>query len=306
MEAASSEHVGPSHSSDSAWNERFIVANGLRFHIAEAGPENAPLVILLHGFPEFCYSWRFQLLGLADHCHVVAPDLRGYNLSDKPTSGYDIVTLTEDLRSAILELTASGPADQRVADVVGHDWGGILVWALAIRAPDVVRRLAILNAPHPGTFSRELLHPRQWLHSSYIAFFQFRGVAERAIARDDFAMVRRTLRSADRERAWLADVDIQRFVDAIAVPGALHAALEYYRQLPRLVPLLSPLRIVVAPTLVLWGELDAYLGVNFLDGLDRWVSDLRIERFPTAGHWVNQQEPARVNALLDAFFSPVA
>src|SRR5581483_11898283 len=111
------------------------------------------------------------------------------------------------------------------ANIVGHDWGGIVAWAVAIRSPDVVRRLAIVNAPHPGTFSRELLHPRQWLRSSYIAFFQLRGVAERAIARDDFAMVRRTFRAADRERAWLADEDIERFVDALAMPGALHAAL---------------------------------------------------------------------------------
>jgi pimeloyl-ACP methyl ester carboxylesterase len=142
------------------------------------------------------------------------------------------------------------------------------------------------------------------LRSSYIAFFQLRGIAEDRIARDDYALIRRTLRADDRARAWLSDDDIQRYVDAIARPGALRCALEYYRQLVRRGPsVLGPMRVIEAPTLVLWGELDPYLGLGFLDGLDRFVRDLRIERFPTAGHWLNQQEPARVNAALAAFFS---
>ncbi|HEX6817852.1 MAG TPA: alpha/beta hydrolase [Ktedonobacterales bacterium] len=290
--------------------EGWVETNGARLHYVAA--DKGPLALLLHGFPEFWYSWRYQLPALAFGTHgglhgsrrVVALDLRGYNLSEKPYTGYDMVTLTDDLRGAIAALTADVPEEQRVADVVGHDWGGILAWALALRAPDVVRRLAIVNAPHPATLRRELLHPRQWLRSSYIAFFQLRGIAERAIAREDFAMIRRTFRAADRERAWLSDDEINRFVAAIARAGAVSAALEYYRQLVRTGPdILGPMRVIPAPTLVLWGELDPYLGLNFLDGLDRWVGNLRIERFPTAGHWLNQQEPARVNTLLDAFLA---
>src|SRR5262249_29327738 len=119
--------------------------------------------------------------------------------------------------------------------------------------------------------------------------------------RNDYAMVRRTFRAADRARSWLSDLDIQRYVDAIARPGALSAALAYYRQLWRAMPQLSPMRVITAPTLVLWGELDPYLGPELADGLDPWVADLRIQRFPTAGHWLNQQEPARVNEALQAF-----
>jgi pimeloyl-ACP methyl ester carboxylesterase len=277
------------------WTERYVSANGIRFHLLESGPPDAPLVLLLHGYPEFSYSWRYQLAGLADRYHVVAPDLRGYNLSEKPPSGYDIVTLTEDVRGLIAALGESH------AHIVGHDWGGIVSWAVAIRAPDVVNRLAIVNAPHPGTFQREFRNPRQIARSSYIGFFQLRGIAERAIAKDNFAMLRRTLRAADRERAWLSDEDIARYVEAMAQPGALSPPLEYYRQLRRLVPLLSPLRTITAPTLVLWGELDPYLGTQFLDGLDRWGADLQIQLFPTAGHWLNQQEPVAVNAALRAF-----
>jgi pimeloyl-ACP methyl ester carboxylesterase len=230
---------------------------------------------------------------------VVAPDLRGYNLSDRPASGYDLASLTDDLRGLIAAL------GEREAHVAGHDWGGALAWALAIRAPEAVRRLAILNAPHPGPFVRELRSPGQLRRSAYIGFFQFRGLAERVIQRDDFAMLRRTLRAADRGRAWLADADIQRYVDAMARPGALAAALAYYRQIARPAALrqVSPTRVITSPTLVLWGELDPYLGAGLLDGLDRWVRDLRVVRFPTAGHWLNQQEPQRVNAELAAFLA---
>jgi epoxide hydrolase 4 len=252
-------------------------------------------VLFLHGFPEFSYSWRSQLTALADRYRVVAPDLRGYNLSDKPRRGYDVATLASDVRELIFALGAPQ------ADVVGHDWGGNIAWAMGIREPEVVRRLIILNAPHPALMLRKLRHPHQLVRSSYIGFFQLRGVAERAIYRDDYAHIRRTFRAADRARAWLADADIQRYVDAIARPGALTAALAYYRQLPHALSQLSPMRVITAPTLVLWGEQDPYLGRELLDGLDDWVNDLRVRRFPAAGHWLNQQEPARVNDALRGF-----
>jgi epoxide hydrolase 4 len=178
----------------------------------------------------------------------------------------------------------------------------VLAWALAMRAPEYVRRLVICNAPHPATFQRALYSPSQWLRSAYVGFFQLEGVAEEALARDDYALIRRTFRAADRERAWLTDADIQRYVNAIARPGALTAALSYYRQVVRRGPgIVGPARVIPAPTLVLWGELDSYIGVESLAGLERWVDDLRVQRFSTAGHWVNQQEPARTNEALLEF-----
>ncbi|MBF6590552.1 MAG: alpha/beta hydrolase [Ktedonobacterales bacterium] len=277
--------------------EGYVAANGIHLHYVAAG--EGPLVLLLHGFPEFWYSWRAQLPALAAAGRrVVALDLRGYNLSDKPDYGYDLATLSGDIREVI---TAFG---ERQADVVGHDWGGALAWVFAIREPDYVRRLAILNGPHPGMLARALRHPRQLLRSAYIGFFQLRGLAEAAIRRDDYAMLRRTFRDADPARAWLTDADIQRFVEAIARPGALSAALAYYRQLVRTGPAtLGPARVIHAPTLVLWGELDPYLGPELLSGLDAWVRDPRLQRFPTAGHWLNQQEPERVNEALAAFLT---
>jgi pimeloyl-ACP methyl ester carboxylesterase len=274
--------------------EGYLEANGVRLHYVAAG--SGSLVLLLHGYPEFWYSYRYQLPALAQNRRAVALDLRGYNLSDKPSGGYDIATLCEDLRGAIEAL------GEQQADVVGHDWGGALAWALAMRAPEYVRRLAILNAPHPATFQRALRSPGQWLRSAYVGFFQLEGVAEEALARDDYALIRRTFRAADRERAWLTDADIQRYINAIDRPGALTAALSYYRQVVRRGPgIVGPARVITAPTLVVWGELDPYLGVDSLDGLERWVDDLRVQRFSTAGHWVNQQEPARVNEALLVF-----
>jgi epoxide hydrolase 4 len=278
--------------------ERFVTANGLRFHVLECGPDDGSLVLLLHGYPEFAWSWRYQLAALGQRFHVVAPDLRGYNLSERPADGYDIASLCIDVQALICALGAEQ------ADLVGHDWGGAIAWIIGIRAPDVVRRLAILNAPHPAAMLREWRHPAQLVRSAYIGFFQLRGLAERAIARDDFALLRRTFRSADRGCAWLSDEDIQRYVEALARPGALSAALEYYRQLrPRHLGALGPLRVITAPTLVLWGELDPYLGPELVDQLAPWVRNLTVDRLPTAGHWLNQQEPERVNAALLEFFA---
>lgn len=294
MKSPSIPHSDGTHE---AWTEQFVHVNGINLHILEAGPQDAPLVLLLHGFPEYSYSWRYQLANLSDRYHLVAPDLRGYNLSDKPRHGYDLATLCNDVRGLIEAFGA------RQADIIGHDWGGGIAWAFAIRDPDYTRRLAILNAPHAAAMQRELRNPRQLRRSSYMAFFQLRGIAERAIERDNYAMIWRTFRAADRARSWLSDADIQRYVDAIARPGALSAALEYYRQLPNAFQHISPLRVITATTLVLWGERDPYLGPELVDDLDLWVRDLQIRRFPTAGHWLNQQEPERVNTALRAFLA---
>ena len=126
---------------------RFVEANGLQFHLVEAG--QGPLVLLLHGFPEFWYGWRNQLPALARHFRVVAPDLRGYNLTEKPPTGYDWETLASDVPALIRALGAEQ------AHVVGHDWGGVVAWGAAIFHPDVVDRLVILNAPHPAAYRRE-------------------------------------------------------------------------------------------------------------------------------------------------------
>ncbi len=278
------------------WEEKYVETNGIRLHYVAAG--SGPLAILLHGFPEFWYSWRATIGPLSQNRRVVALDMRGYNHSDKPREGYDLATLCADVRGVIEALGA------RQADIIGHDWGGVIAWVFAMREPEYTRSLAVLNAPHLGLALRELRNPRQLRRSAYVGFFQFAGWAERAIAADNYGVVWRTFRSADRKREWLGDEDIQRYVSAIARPGALTAALSYYRQLARDVPAaVGVARVITAPTLVLWGEQDPYLGLELLDGLGAWATDLRIERFPDAGHWVNQQLPDAVNEALLGFLA---
>ena len=277
-------------------HERYLQANGVSFHMVEAG--SGRLVLLLHGFPEFWYSWRHQLVTLSRDFHVVAPDLRGYNHSDKTATGYDIATLTEDAR---LLMRALG---EDRANVVGHDWGGVIAWAFAMRAPDVVERLAIINAPHPALFLRALRRPSQLARSSYIAFFQLRCVAERAIARNDYAAVRRILASAAAHTQWAGEEDIERYISALRRPGALTCALNYYRNIrPRYFGEISVGRKISRPTLVLWGELDPVLGVELLHGLEEWVPNASVIRYPQAGHWLNQELPKDINLALRTFFA---
>ncbi|HEU0028598.1 MAG TPA: alpha/beta hydrolase [Ktedonobacterales bacterium] len=278
------------------WDEGFVEANGVRLHYVAAG--SGPLAILLHGFPEFWYSWRANIEPLSRIRRVVALDMRGYNLSDKPHTGYDLPTLCADVRGVIEAM------DARQADIIGHDWGGVIAWTFAMREPDYIRKLAVINAPHLALARRELRNPRQLRRSAYVGFFQLAGWAERAIAAENYSVVWRTFRAADRKREWLDDANIQRFITAISRPGALTAALSYYRQLVRQGPgAMGVARVISAPTLVLWGEQDPYLGVEMLDGLEAWVADLQIARFPNAGHWLNQQLPGAVNQALLTFLN---
>lgn len=277
--------------------EGYATVNGTQLHYVAAGT-SGPLVLLLHGFPEFWYSWRHQIPALARSFRVVAPDLRGYNLSAKPKRGYDIRTLCGDVAGLI---EAFG---ERAAHVVGHDWGGVIAWAFAIREPARTHRLAIVNAPHPALMRRELRHPRQLRRSWYVLAFQLPWLPEWALARREYAALRRLFEDVNhtsQSDTTFSPDDIARYVAAMACPGAPTATINYYRALVRGgLGALGPMRRIEAPTLVLWGERDIALGTELLDGLEAWVSDLRVRRFPDAGHWLNQERPAEVTpALVD-------
>src|ERR687894_313711 len=207
---------------------RYANLGDVRLHYVEAG--EGPLVVLLHGFPQFWYEWRHQVPALVEAgFRVVAPDMRGYNLSDKPpgVQAYRVELLARDVERLIL---ACG---ERAADVVGHDWGGIAAWIAAMRHPGRVERLAILNVPHPARSLDGLLSPMQLLRSSYMFFFQIPRLPEAVIRAGDFALLRSALgRDPVRSGALTAE-DIERYIEAIAQPGALTATLNYYRVLLR-------------------------------------------------------------------------
>jgi pimeloyl-ACP methyl ester carboxylesterase len=273
----------------------------VRLHYVCAGPDDGPLVLFLHGFPEFWYSWRHQLPALAAAGYrAVAPDLRGYALSDKPDGleAYTGEALVDDVAGL---LAAEGAAR---ATVIGHDWGGVVAWLTALRRPDLVDRLVILNAPHPASFLTALRSPVQMLRSSYMAFFQLPVVPEALLAAQRGALVRWTLRAASAPGAF-TDADLERYADAFAERGALTGPLNYYRAMGRRLPQRArsgrQSRVVAAPTLVLWGAEDPVLPTSLADPGRSLVPDCRVELVEGAGHFVHADAPARVNTLLLEF-----
>jgi pimeloyl-ACP methyl ester carboxylesterase len=287
---------------ETAIAHRYADLGDVRLHYVEAG--TGPLVLLLHGFPEFWYSWRRQISALAAAgFHAVAPDMRGYNLSDKPRGvrAYDPLHLTRDVERLI---RACG--EERAA-VVGHDWGAAVAWMFAMRFPDRLSRLAILNVPHPARFMTGILKPSQLLRSSYIFFFQLPWLPEAIIRSRDFALLRRTFKSDPTRPDAFTDEDIDRYVEAMAQPGAVSGGVNYYRALLRQRPAESRRRIrrIDAPTLVIWGERDRYLGLHLAAPDPKWVPNLRVVRLPNASHWVQVDEPERVNELLLDFLTPL-
>lgn len=267
----------PQH--EATWTHHEAIINGLRLHYVEAGAtagntEPRPLVILLHGFPEFWYSWRHQITALAGAgFHVIAPDMRGYNTSEKPSGvhNYRIEILTDDIAALIRH------AGAKRATVVGHDWGGVIAWYMPMRYPSLVEKLIVLNAPHPLAMVRQLRKASQRLRSSYALFFQLPLLPEMTLRSRNYAMLRNVLRADPVRPHTFTKHDIRRYVEANAQPGALTATLNYYRAafrftLPRV---LRQTRRIKTPTLLIWGEEDHYLEIGMTENLEQWVPNLR-------------------------------
>jgi len=282
------------------WTHREVGANGQRFHIASAGDPDAPLVLLLHGFPEFWWSWRHQLtaLGAAGY-HAVAADLRGYGASDKPPRGYDGPTLGADVAGLVRALGGSP------AHLVGHDWGGVLGWWVAATHPEVVRSLTAVSSPHPLRL-RAALTSRggQARHSAYLARFQLPR-ADAWLADDGAAEVGQLLARWGGPGFPDAETD-ERCRQAMLVPGAAHCALEYYRWAVR--SQLRPsgqrfarraARPVEAPVLQLHGALDGCFLPQTAQGSGRWVRGPYTWRLLDGlGHFPHEEDPALVSGVL--------
>ena len=282
-------------------SSRTIPVNGIDMFLLEQG--EGPLVVLCHGWPELSYSWRHQIPALAAAgFRVVASDLRGYNLSDKPAGAesYRVGILVQDVVALVRHL------GEARAHLAGHDWGGVVAWRTAMRHPELVDRLVIANAPHPSIFSREMKRPRQFLRSWYALFFQLPLLPEALFRANDYAVVDRIFRQSPARPGAFSDDDVRRYKEAMSRPGALTAMLNYYRSFARSIGrrgdgATAPRRTVDRPTLVIWGERDAALSPHNLDGLEAYVPDLRVERIPDASHWVLADAPERVNELMIGF-----
>jgi pimeloyl-ACP methyl ester carboxylesterase len=269
-----------------------------RLHYVEAG--EGPLIVLLHGFPEFWYGWRQQIKPLAAAgFRVVAPDTRGYNLSSKPegVAAYDAGLLAADIKGLIHERGAE------TAMVVGHDWGGTIAWALAMNHPEVVDRLAILNAAHPRKLSQGLHHPDQLRRSWYFFFFALPDLPETVVHANHWHFFRHFLH--DAHPAYTPE-EIDRYIEAWSQPGAATGMINYYRSSVRQSQKKAEaaLRPIKAPTLVIWGQRDHYLGPELAEPDRDDVPNLdRVERLPEASHWVHHDEAERVTQLLIDFFT---
>jgi len=275
----------------------------VRLHYAECGAGER-LVVLLHGFPECWHSWRHQLRALGTRFRAVAPDMRGYNLSDKPgrVEDYRVNRLADDVTGLIRHLGA------REAAVVGHDWGAAVAWAVAQHYPDYVSKLVALQVPPPAVWAKNLTL-RQLLRSWYMFFFQLPRLPEWLVARDDFAGLDRMFRKTARPGTF-TESDIAVYKAALRQPGALTAAVNYYRANVR--PLVgrrlssgaeyTKQERVRVPTLFVYGERDFAIVPETVRGVADYVdAPYREVRLARAGHWVHQEYPAEVNAALSSF-----
>jgi epoxide hydrolase 4 len=273
---------------------RHIATNGITLHVVQSGPVAGPVVILLHGFPEFWYGWRRQISALAAAGYrVIVPDQRGYNLSDKPrgVKAYNMNALADD----VIGLIDAAGRDR--VFLVGHDWGGVIAWWAARNYPERIEKLAILNAPHPSAYQRFVMtHPKQGLMSWYIGFFQLPLLPE-ALTRRSFWQSASPGRTPDA----FTEEDLAMYREAMRQPRALHSMINYYRAAVRH-PAKGRIRSprITMPTLILWGNRDKYLATELAHESAALCDDSRVAMFD-ASHWLQHEEAERVNQMLIGF-----
>ncbi len=289
--------------------DHYAEVNGIRLHYATAG--KGPLIIFLHGFPEFWYEWKYQLEDFGKDHLAVAPDMRGYNLSAKPpeVDQYQMKFLVEDVRALAEHL------GHKKFILVGHDWGGAVAWAFGIAHPEYLEKLVIVNAPHPGVFMRELHdNPEQQKASQYMLMFRSEK-AEAALSANEYATLVNIVLGPGLKSGIFNEADKKAYIDAWSQPGALTGGLNYYRA-ARVGPptpggtaangnfAVDQAHLTVkVPTLVIWGEKDTALLTGNLDGLDQYVPTLTIKRIPDGTHWVIHEKPAEVDGYIREFIA---
>jgi len=280
---------------------RLIPLPCLRMQVLEAGPADGPLVILLHGFPELSESWREVMLPLAEAgFHAVAPDLRGYGGTDRPEGGYDLDTLANDIVELARHLQPGRPVH-----LVGHDWGGVIAYHVAAMHPEVVDRLAVVNAPHPAVMMREIWKPEQLMRSWYIFFFQLPYLPERLLSSRGGALVSRMLRRAMVDASRVPPGKLAEYEANFSQLEAARAAIDYYRVAFRRTVRPGGLREmkgyprIRAPFLLIWGERDQALSKKLTKNLEPWFEQRpTVHYLPEEGHFMPLEAPEKVASIL--------
>ena len=289
---------------DTSWNPdpdsgitiRAVTAGGLTFEVAEAGAGDR-LALCLHGFPELHFSWRHQMPLLAAMGYRVwAPNQRGYGASSRP-AGVASYTMDQLVADVAALFDASGA---KTLTLIAHDWGGAVAWHFAINRVRPLTRLVVMNLPHPRCFAAALKHAPQRRRSWYIGAFQIPWLPERLLAANDAAAVRRAFTHMAIDKSRFPNEVLDVYAAAALRPGALTAMINWYRAAVRYrdkMAIRNGGRVDV-PTLIVWGEADTALGLETLDDTDQYVADLTIRRLPHVSHWVQQEAPEAVNAIL--------
>ncbi len=273
----------------------WVEANDQTFEVAQAG-EGKKLALCLHGFPELHYSWRFQIPLLAEQGYRVwAPNMRGYGGSSKPASmrDYALDHLCADVAALI---DASGAEE---VTLIAHDWGAIVAWAFAIQKIRPLKRLVIMNVPHPMVGRREIRHWRQLKRSWYIFFFQIPWLPEFLISRGGGKAIKGAFSNMARDQSNFPDEALEVYAKAAMRTGSLTAMLNYYRALLRHGDTVDVEdKMLDTPTLMIWGEEDSALNIKCTEGTEQWVPNLELHHLPGVSHWVQQEAPEKVNAIL--------
>ena len=282
-----------------AWQHEYITTNGVKLHYVTQG--NGALMLMLHGFPEFWYSWRHRIPAFAPDYQVEALDLRGYNDSDKPKaqSAYVMDEFIKDIEGVITGLGY----DKCI--LVGHDWGGAIAWHFAYSRPQMVEKLIVLNIPHPAKMAEGLRTPQQLLRSWYMFLFQLPEIPEALIQASDYQLIETMITAGVIDKSAFTKADIEAYKNAVAKWGALTAMLNYYRNIPQQRMLNTDWSILEVPTLMIWGESDVALGKELTNNTEAYVRNLQVKYIPNCSHWVQQEQPQLVNRYMREFLETV-
>ena len=278
-------------------NHNFISTNGIRLHYVTEG--TGKLMLMLHGFPEFWYSWRHQIREFSSDYQVVAVDLRGYNESDKPedVQAYKIEEFIKDIQGVIKGLGYENCV------LVSHDWGGAIAWCFAYAYPEMVEKLIVMNIPHPAKFREGISsNPQQLLRSWYIFLFQIPWLPEIILQSNNYQAIADAFSKMAIDKTAFSQEDLEAYKQAAAKPGALTAMVNYYRNIfPGFLTNQQEWGKLEIPTLMIWGENDTALGKELTYDTQSYVKNFQIKYIPNCSHWVQQEQPRLVNQYMREF-----
>uniref|UniRef100_A0A8R1DGP8 AB hydrolase-1 domain-containing protein n=1 Tax=Caenorhabditis japonica TaxID=281687 RepID=A0A8R1DGP8_CAEJA len=297
------QHVYPEPECLKNWNHKFVQLKDIRMHYVEEGPADGDVLLMVHGFPEFWYSWRFQLEHFKKTHRCIAIDMRGYNQTERPSdvSSYNLKYLVEDIRQFIETLNLKN------VTLAAHDWGAIVCWRVAILHPSLIDKLIICNVPHPSTFP--ILYVKseeQRAKSWYMYLFQSSWVPEMGLRANRMKMLEVMLRGEKagiRNKQNFTDEDVLAWKHVFSQSGSTTGPLNYYRELFKAPLVPRKIRIVQPKVLIIWGNEDFFLDNKGAELSAQYCRDCRVEMIRGASHWVQQDEPELVNSLMEKFMT---